>query len=69
MNTVIDKNLKRPNLVPKFDKVLSAAAEKGRREGRTPGDTIYRSPGGHNCDVMVVVMILIVMEVMLNDDQ
>ena len=67
--------MKRPNLVPKFDKVLSAAAEKGRREGRTPGDTIYRSPGGggHDCDVMVVVamivMILIVMMVMLNDDQ
>ena len=54
MKTVIDKKmgLKRPNLVPKFDKVLSAAAEKGRREGRTPGDTIYRGPGGggHDCD-------------------
>ena len=38
--------------MPKFDKVLSAAAEKGRREGRTPGDAIYRSPGGggHDCD-------------------
>ena len=36
--------------MPQFDKVLSTAAEEGRGEGWTPGNTIYWRPGGqaHN---------------------
>ena len=30
--------------MPEFDKVLSTAGEKGRREGWTPGNTVYWSP-------------------------